>query len=92
MAGIDALRRRVAALRARVDAPEAQRQWIICLEEDEEPDAELLAQMGPHDQLTILYYPRGYMGVDGACSEGQVMYSQGRRMLRRTYGVDISKV
>jgi hypothetical protein len=99
MASIDALRRQVAAMRARVDPPPEAHQWELLLEEGEELSEELRAQLGPHDQVCIRYYPKGYLGQDGHSTSGQVMscwrQEKGGKLyphLVRQYGVDISKV
>jgi len=73
MTTIASLVNQVAIIRARVETARRGRDWSIMLEEGEELSDELSAQLGPHDTVLVEYYPRGYPGVDGASTGGQVM-------------------
>lgn len=54
------LLRRVERMMRKLTAPQAPRDYVMILEEDEEVSEALRAQLGPHDQLTIRYYPKNF--------------------------------
>jgi hypothetical protein len=99
VATVSSLRSQVAALKVRATPERQVRQWEVSLEEGEELCEELRQQLGPHDQVIIRYYPRGYLGIDDASTRGQVMScwqpgprGRNRPLIIRQYGVDTSKV
>jgi hypothetical protein len=62
--GVDALRRRVQAIREKVGRPDDPKVWHLSLPEGDEIPEHIAAQIGERDHVIIREYPRGYLGDD----------------------------
>ena len=72
------LERRIRAVERRVTPVREARAWLTCLEDGEALSAELQAQIGERDTLTIRLYPRGWL-VDVEYEQSMCYQEKGPR-------------